>query len=118
VVASPELDPALLAFVKCHITSFAKWDVLRSLSEQVGYWTDAAEVAREINRPPDKVRAAIEELSAEGIVERAGPPDEPLYRLPDGEPTTVVVGRLIMKVTRSQELRRIVVAHILHAAVA
>jgi hypothetical protein len=118
VVTSPELDPALLAFVKCHITSFAKWDVLRSLSEQVGYWTDGTELAREINRPADKVRDAIDELLAEGIVERAGPPDAPLYRLPDGEPTTVVVGRLIAKVTRSQELRRIVVAHILHAAVA
>ncbi len=29
-VAQPELDPALIAFVKCHMTSFVKWDVLRA----------------------------------------------------------------------------------------
>jgi hypothetical protein len=117
-VAQPELDPALLAFVKCHITSFVKWDVLRTLAEQVGFWFDPAAVARETNRAPAKVCAALDELAREEIIERAGPAEEPVYRLPPGEPTTVVVGRLVAKVTRSQDLRRIVVAHILSAAVA
>ncbi len=31
LLAQPDLDPALLAFVKCHIKSFAKWDVLRAI---------------------------------------------------------------------------------------
>ena len=118
LAAHPELDPALLAFVKCHITSFVKWDLLRVLSEQVGFWTELSQLAREIHRPVDATRSAIEDLSREGIVEVAGPPDARIYRLPEGEPTTVVVGRLIAKSTRSQELRRIVVAHILRAAVA
>ena len=38
--------------------------------------------------------------------------------LREDEPTTVVLTRLIARVTRSQELRRIVVAHILQGAVA
>lgn len=113
-----ELDPALLAFVKCHITSFVKWDVLRTLSEQAGFWTDPAELARDMNRPVDKVREALDELSHEGVVEASGPPDARVYRLRDGEPTTVVVNRLMARATRSQELRRIVVSHILAAAVA
>jgi hypothetical protein len=117
-VAQPELDPALLAFVKCHITSFVKWDVLRVLADQVGFWFDPAAVAHETNRAAAKVRPALDELAREEIIERAGSGDEPVYRLPEGEPTTVVVGRLVSKVTRSQDLRRIVVAHILSAAVA
>lgn len=117
-MAHPEFDPALLAFVKCHITSFVKWDVLRALSEGVGFWTEPTALARELNRPVCKVREAVEELSAEGIVEVSGTPDEPVYRLREGEPTTVVVNRLVSRVTRSQDLRRIVVAHILQAAVA
>src|SRR5438874_2453592 len=32
LAAPAELDPALLAFVKCHITSFVKWDILRVLA--------------------------------------------------------------------------------------
>ena len=114
----PELDPALLAFVKCHITSFAKWDVLRALADQVGYWFDPAAIARETNRAPEKVRRSLDELAHEGIVERTGSGDDPLYRLPEGEPTTVVVLRVVARMTRSQELRQIVVAHILSAAVA
>ena len=118
LVVHSELDPALLAFVKCHITSFVKWDVLRSLSDGVGFWTDPSLLAHELNRPVEKVRDALNELSEEGIVEMSGTRDEPVYRMSDGEPTTVVVNRLMTRATRSQELRRIVVAHILHEAVA
>jgi DNA-binding Lrp family transcriptional regulator len=117
MVVHPELDPAVLAFVKCHITSFVKWDVLRSLSEHVGYWLEPATLARELNRPAEKVADAMEELSREGIVESIGAGADRLYRLNDGEPTTVVVNRLMTRATRSQELRRIVVAHILQEAV-
>jgi hypothetical protein len=117
-VASAELDPALLAFVKCHITSFVKWDVLRALAEQTGSWTDAPSLAHDMARPMAKIDEALAELSAEGLVEVTGPADARAYRLDEHEPTTVVLKRLIARVTRSQELRRIVVAHILQAAVA
>lgn len=114
----PELDPALLAFVKCHITSFVKWDVLRALSAHVGFWTEPGSLARELNRPLEKVQDALDELSQEGIVELLGPRMNCVYRLSEGEPTTVVVNRLMSRATRSQELRRIVVAHILQGVVA
>ena len=118
LVVHAELDPALLAFVKCHITSFVKWDVLRALSDHIGYWMDPGALARELNRPVDRIGEALDELSHEGIVEVVGPRGQQLYRLSDGEPTTVVVNRLMTRATRSQELRRIVVAHILQGAVA
>lgn len=118
VQSHPDLDPALLAFVKCHITSFTAWDVLRALSEQVGFWVEPIDLARATNRPVDKVTLAMDELTRQGIIEVAGPLDQPVYRLRAGEPTTVVVDRLVTRATRSQDLRRIVVAHILQAAVA
>lgn len=118
MVVHSELDPALLAFVKCHITSFAKWDVLRALSEHIGFWLEPAALAHELNRPAEKVHDAMDELTGEGIVECIGTGPDRLYRLSEGEPTTVVVTRLMSRATRSQELRRIVVAHILQEAVA
>lgn len=33
----PERDPALLAFIKCHLTSITRWNILRVLSEDPGY---------------------------------------------------------------------------------
>ena len=114
--AHPELDPALLAFVKCHVTSFLKWDVLRALSRQAGRWAELTPLAREINQPLDEVRSVMEELGREDILEVTGPPDARRYRLPGGEPTSVVVARLFAHATRSQELRRIIVAHILRTA--
>lgn len=118
LVVHSELDPALLAFVKCHISSFVKWDILRSLSEHVGFWTEASALARELNRPIEKVREALDELTDEDIVEATGTRSERVFRLSEGEPTTVVISRLMARATRSQELRRIVVAHILQGAVA
>lgn len=118
LVVHSELDPALLAFVKCHITSFVKWDVLRALSDHVGFWTEPRSLAHELNRPIEKVQEALDELTQEEIVEALGSGADRVYRLSDGEPTTVVVSRLMSRATRSQELRRIVVAHILNGAVA
>jgi hypothetical protein len=116
--ASSWADPALLAFVKCHITSFAKWDVLRGMADRVGVWVEADGLAAEIARPPNAIRAALDELEQEGILEMVGSDGARSYRLPEGEPTTVVAARLVSTVTRSQDLRQIVVAHILRAAVA
>ena len=116
--APSDCDPALLAFVKCHITSFTKWDVLRALSDRVGFWAELSQLARDTHRPAGKIREALDELSREGIVEQAGSPQVPMYRLGSDEPTTVVVTRLIARATRSRELRQIVVAHIVRAAVA
>ena len=41
-----QLDPALLAFVKCHVTSPVKWEVLRVMAGQDGAWTRAEQLAR------------------------------------------------------------------------
>ncbi len=115
---SSDVDPALLAFVKCHITSFVKWDVLRALSDRVGLWAELDQLAHDTHRPIDTIDEALEHLRREGIVERAGDPEGPMYRLPIDEPTTVVVLRLISRATHSQSLRQIVVAHIVRTAVA
>jgi len=40
-----QLDPAMLAFVKCHVTSAVKWEVLRILASQDGAWVREAAAA-------------------------------------------------------------------------
>jgi DNA-binding IclR family transcriptional regulator len=105
-------DPALLAFVKCHITSPAKWEVLRVLASHDGAWVGADQFARATHRPPPEIARALQELVADDVVEST--PDKVSYRLPADEPTSVVLRRLFESATHSQELRAIIAAHLQH----
>src|SRR3981189_1625371 len=105
-----QLDPALLAFVKCHVTSPVKWEVLRVLASQDGAWIRATQLARSTHRQASELTEAIAALAADGVVEvlSAGAPDDVSYRLPADEPTSIVLHRLIDAATHSLELRAII----------
>ena len=111
-----QLDPALLAFVKCHVTSPAKWEVLRVLASQDGAWMRADLLGRRTHHQPSEVAEALQDLAADGIVESlpTAAPEDVSYRLPADEPTSVVLHRLIEATTHSQELRAIIAAHLQH----
>lgn len=108
-----ESDPALLAFLKCHVTSFLRWDILALLAATGPTWTEAAEIARELQKPLASVQAVLAELADEGLldVDRT-PRDASAYRLDPNEPTTRVVERLVSVATRSQALRQLIVARV------
>ena len=107
--SSDELDPALLAFVKCHVTSPLKWETLRVLASREGEWLRADDLSRALHRD---VRAALGELSQEGVIEE-GP--EATYRLSPSEPTTVVLRRLIAAATHNQQLRAVIANYLLRS---
>ena len=111
-----QLDPALLAFVKCHVTSPLKWEVLRVLASHEGAWIPADQLARACHRPRAEITQSLAELVADGVVEHipAATLDDVSYRLPADEPTSVVLHRLIASATQSQELRAIIAAHLQH----
>ena len=113
-----EPDPALLAFVKCHVTSLAKWEVLRVLASHDGAWLHGEQLARGTHRQLAEIRRALADLVADGVVEAQlastlGEEGD-RYRLPVDEPTSVVLRRLIHSTTHSQELRAIIAAHLQH----
>jgi MarR family len=111
-----QLDPALLAFVKCHVTSPAKWEVLRVLAGQDGAWTRADQLARRCHRQREEITQPLAELVVDGVVEvvPSAAPDDVSYRLAADEPTSVVLHRLIEAATHSQTLRAIIAAHLQH----
>lgn len=107
-------DPALLAFVKCHVTSPAKWEVLRTLANHDGAWVRADHLARATHRQLPEVTEALADLSRDGVVEMlpAAAHEDVSYRLPADEPTSVVLHRLIEATTHSQELRAIIATYL------
>ena len=112
-----QLDPALLAFVKCHVTSPVKWEVLRVLASQDGAWIRADTLARGCHRPRQEITQPLAELVVDGVVEAvpSAAPEDTSYRLVADEPTAVVLHRLIEAATHSQLLRGIIAAHLQHA---
>ncbi|MBI4493969.1 MAG: hypothetical protein HY690_14360 [Chloroflexi bacterium] len=118
-VLHPDHDPAVLAFIKCHVTSLPKWHVLRSLCSQPGRWLDATSLSRQSGHAGGGIAQALAELAREGVLEQAcGPYGEPLYRLDAEDPTTTVVCRLAAAISQSHELRQILVANLQQQAVA
>jgi hypothetical protein len=108
-----EHDPALLAFVKCHVSSVLRWDLLWYLAQHVSLWLDAPTLSRALNRPISEVDSALRELADEGLVETTGrDASAPRYTMQPGEPTTIVVQRLVAAAQRSQEVRRLIVARV------
>jgi hypothetical protein len=113
-----EPDPAMLAFVKCHVTSLAKWEVLRVLASYDGAWLRGEQLARSTHRQLSEVAHALADLVADGVVETQAAAtlgeEGESFRLPIDEPTSVVLRRLIHSATHSQELRAIIAAHLQH----
>ena len=104
-----QIDPALLAFVKCHVTSPLKWEVLRVLAAQDGTWVGIEQLAHATHKQPGELSSTLTELVSEGVLE-TGSDDQRHYRLPPSEPTSVVLHRLIDVATHSLELRGIIAA--------
>ena len=110
-------DPAVLAFVKCHLSSFLRWDLLRLLADGERRWFDAAELARQLHKPLQTVELALDELEREGVLEaQHGPHGALAYRLDPQGPSTRVVERLVLAARRSHELREIIVARVVGEA--
>jgi hypothetical protein len=117
IAPGADLDPALLAFVKCHVTSPLKWEALRWMAEHPGCWVGTTILAQALHKSRSEVEHITSTLAREGVIEerRIGNREETIYCLPELEPTTVVLQRLIQTSKRSQELRSIIAAHLLHS---
>jgi len=113
---SEDPDPALLAFVKCHVTSPARWEVLRILASNDGAWLTADALARATHRQLRDLTRELDGLVADDVVQLlpGRTPDEVSYRLAADEPTSIVLHRLIESATHSRELRAIIAAHLQH----
>lgn len=113
---SEDPDPALLAFVKCHITSPARWEVLRILASNNGAWLNGDELARATHRQLPDLTRELNALVADDVVQLlpGATPGQMSYRLPADEPTSIVLHRLIESATHSRELRAIIAAHLQH----
>jgi hypothetical protein len=109
-----EMDPGVLTFIKEHIRSFTRWDVIRFLYENPHTEDTAENLARFVGRSPDVIVGEASELAAEGILQIETVAEQTVYRL-----TTDVALRQriadLVEAARDRTFRMKLVYHILQA---
>lgn len=109
-----EMDSDVLAFIKRHVVSFTRWDLIRFFHENPNTWDTAENLARYIGRRVDKVAEELDPMVSEGILSRSLQDDDSIYSLTQEASVLDVIGRLI-GASRDRTFRMKLVYHILRA---
>jgi len=108
------LDPDLLAFIREHIRSFARWEILRFLCENEAAHDTLENLARYMRRAPDRVRAEADELVAEDLLQVTEHDAHRAYALTDEPKMRQTIASLV-EAAQDHAFRVNLLYHILRA---
>jgi hypothetical protein len=109
-----EMDPSVLTFIKEHISSFTRWDVIRFLHENPNTEDTAENLARFVGRAPPVIVCETQEMAEEGILEADTTTGQTIYRLTTDAQLCELIGSLV-EAARDRTFRMKLVYHILRA---
>ena len=109
-----EMDHRVLNFIKRHVTSFTRWDVIRFCCENIETQDTAENLARDVGRTVDVIQQELEELVAEGIFQSTTLQGQTVYSLADQPETRQVIANLV-EAARDRIFRMKMVYHVLRA---
>ena len=109
-----EMDPRVLDFIKQHVNTFTRWDLIRFLCENEKTEDTAENLARYIGRSSQAIRREVDEMTAEGILTRTATGSVPVYMLTNDAEIRQIVATLV-KSARERTFRMKLVYHILRA---
>jgi len=91
-----DMDPQLLQFLKTHVTSFVKWDLVRFFHDNP-YTTDTAEnIARLVGRDRETVADELAEMVEGGILRSHKIGDLIVYTLATDETIRDLMDRFVL----------------------
>lgn len=109
-----EMDPSVLTFIREHISSFTRWDVIRFLHENPHAEDTAENLARFVGRSPDVIVKEAQEMAEEGILQAETATGRTTYRLTTDAQLRQLIGDLV-EAARDRTFRMKLVYHILRA---
>jgi DNA-binding MarR family transcriptional regulator len=109
-----EMDPSMLSFIRKHITSFTRWDVIRFLYENPNTEDTAESLARFVGRASHVIAGETQQMNEEGILEAGTMGERTVYRLTADEDTRQLIASLV-EAARDRTFRMKLVYHILRA---
>jgi hypothetical protein len=109
-----EMDQRVLDFIKKHITTFTRWDVIKFCYENPNTLDTAENLARYVGRTTSVIQQEAEEMAAEGIFRSSSEGGETVYSLNDDVHIRKLVAGLV-EGARDRTFRMKLVYHILRA---
>lgn len=109
-----EMDPRVLEFIKSHITTFTRWDMLKFFHENANTHDTAENLARFIGRAPDLVRREADNLADEGVLHTSEQGGQKIYAITQDRQIRQIIADLV-KTSRERTFRMKLVYHILRA---
>jgi hypothetical protein len=109
-----EMDPDVLTFIKEHISSFTRWDVIRFLHENPNTEDTAENLARFVGRAPNVIVAEAREMAEEGILQAETATGQTIYCLTTDAQRRQLIADLV-EAARDRTFRMKLVYHILRA---
>ncbi len=109
-----DMEPDMLSFIKKHVRSFARWDLLKFLYQNPGTWDTAPNLANCIGRRAERVEAEVTQMAQEGLLRRDEQGSEAVYILTQDPETLALVERLVSG-SQDRTFRMKLVYHILRA---
>jgi hypothetical protein len=109
-----EMDPRVLEFIKQHVTTFTRWDMLKFLYENPNTQDTANNLARYVGRSPDVISQEAQEMAEEGIFRAVTQGRHTVYLLTDDPDVRRLIANLV-EAARDRSFRMKLVYHILRA---
>lgn len=107
-----EIEPDLLEFINNKVNTFVKWDLIRFLYNNPNTADTAERLARYAGRSPDVIRAELEEMVREGLVDVRIIAGIPIYSLSQNEEMRKMIDKFL-KACEDRQFRVKVVYHIM-----
>ena len=109
-----EMDPRMLEFIKQHVTTFTRWDILRFFHENPNTQDTAENLARYIGRAPDVICQEAREMAEEGVFRSVKQGEHTIYLLTNDPDLRLLISDLV-EAARDRTFRMKLVYHILRA---
>jgi hypothetical protein len=109
-----EMDPRVLSFIRHHVTTFTRWDMIRFFHENPHTQDTAENLARYVGRSPELIQQEVQEMVAEGILRTFSRGQHTVYLLTDEADTRQLI-RDLVEAARDRSFRMKLVYHILRA---
>jgi hypothetical protein len=109
-----EMDARLLDFIRRHVATFTRWDMIRFFHENPHTQDTAENLARYVGRSPELIRQEVQEMVAEGILRAVPQGQHMVYLLTKDKDTRQLIAALV-EAAQERTFRMKLVYHILRA---
>jgi hypothetical protein len=109
-----DMEPGVLSFIRRHVRSFPRWDLLKFLYHNQGTRDTVENLARYIGRQVERVEAEVTLMTKEELLCRDEQGSDVVYALTQDPETLALIGQLV-SASQDRTFRMKLVYHILRA---